>query len=127
MKTGRPVLLHCFVVSVFVFPGHTFVFHSSPCSLQCVGHGSREGQRGPQIKTGRWSCRAPGILQEKLNSRVEGCYSKKGTQNNFVSRIFGQKQGTLPLLSIFLLLFSSISYLLTLSLPIYLYINYLSI
>lgn len=62
MKTGRLVLFYCLVVAVFVFPGHTLIFHSSPCSLQGLGHGSREGEKIPQMKTGRCSRKAPRTL-----------------------------------------------------------------
>lgn len=125
MKTGGTVLFYCVVVAIFVFPGHAFLFRSSLCSLQCLGHGSREEEKIPQMKTGRCSWRAPGTPvareNEEQNPRL---LFQKVAHGSFVSRILREKPGIFILsLSLSLSPPPPIS-LLTLSLLAYLSIIY---
>lgn len=134
MKTGRLVLFYCFVVAAFVFPGHTLVFRSPPSFLQSWGHGSRVGERIPQMKTGRCSSRAPGTSSKRnWIAECRDVIQKKGLTAALSAESWGRKQFSLsPSLTLPLFLPPSLSHfpqfpipLLTLPLPIYLYINYI--
>jgi hypothetical protein len=65
MKTRRPVsFIVLLLLSLFFLATHLYSV-PYPVLFNAWGRGSREGERIPQTKTGRWSCGAPGILVAK--------------------------------------------------------------